>query len=961
MTVQSAAPSERDFSGVITGYLIAFLRAQTGDALSRVFALAGDTRAPESLVADTTWSTYAQVRRLLEATASLLGGPEVLVRAGAAFVVSNAEFAALVQSMGGPDTLMANIAQMSEHTAPALGLATEEIAPGEWIADLRFRDGFEPFAEYCHFCRGMLASGTMAFGLPPADVVEEACQRQGAPACRFRVRWTPTDGPAARAVFFERRTQILEARLESFQRTVADIVSGDDLEHVLTRIVASTAAAVSAPAYVLALEELPDAAQRVYSEGLSVHEAALVADDLLAESTSAGAGEIPGRLVVDVASPVRRYGRLAAIHLQGGRFFVQETMMLQVYARLAAAALDSATALAEARTQARAANALLTLSSSLAEVVGVDEVAGKLVRAVREVVDCDRSSVILVDPETGLAQIAATDGYPPELDAELRALQFSAAQQREWLAADAHFSTGTDLGTDPDGHSSLSVVLSRHRIAGIAYVPISANGEILGWLAASVTDRATRLANGHDVTARLRGIAGQAATAVRNARLLDQIRHQALHDALTGLPNRALILDRVEQLLARTRRNRSRASVLFLDLDGFKEINDTLGHAAGDQLLRGVAARLSACLRPSDTIGRLGGDEFIILVESEHDGVSAELVAERLHAALQESFQIAETTVSVTASIGIADGDRPSPGDMLRDADIALYQAKADGKNRAVVFRPEMHAAVREHHQVESDLRMALPNDELFLVYQPIWDLASTRVTGVEALLRWRHPTKGIVPPDRFIPQLEETGMIIEVGAWVVRTACRDLQALRAQGLFLDVAVNVSGRQLDDDAFVGVVEDALAETGFDPNALIIEITESVIMRDPEATAARLRALRALGIRVAIDDFGTGYSSLGLLRQFPVDSLKIDRSFIGAMLESTEAEALVRMLVQLGRTLGLEMVAEGIELDAQLCHLRTEECESGQGFLLARPLELGPLTEFLTAETTSIASFATSHP
>jgi diguanylate cyclase (GGDEF)-like protein len=958
MHVQSASPSERDFSGVVTGYLIAFLRAQTADALPRVFALAGDTRAPESLVADTTWSTYAQVRRLLEATASLLGGPEVLVRAGAAFVVSNAEFAALVQSMGGPDTLMANIAQMSEHTAPAVGLATEEIAPGEWIAELRFRDGFEPFAEYCHYCRGMLASGTMAFGLPPADVVEEACQRQGAPACRFRVRWEPTDGPAARAVFFERRTQILEARLESLQRTVADLVSGDDLEHVLTRIVASTAAAVSAPAYVLALEELPDAAQRVYSEGLSVHEAARIADDLLAESTSAGAAETPGRLVVDVASPVRRYGRLAAIHLQGGRFFVQETMMLQVYARLAAAALDSATALAEARTQAKAANALLTLSSSLAEVVGVDEVAGKLVRAVREVVDCDRSSVILVDPETGVAQIAATDGYPPELDAELRALQFSAEQQRQWLAADSN--TGTD-SDDPNGHAAPSAVLSRHQIAGIAYVPISANGEILGWLAASVTDRANRLAKGHDVTARLRGIAGQAATAVSNARLLDQIRHQALHDALTGLPNRALILDRVEQLLARARRNRSRASVLFLDLDGFKEINDTLGHAAGDQLLRGVASRLSACLRESDTIGRLGGDEFIILVESEHGGVSPELVAERLHAALQESFQIAETRVSVTASIGIADGDRPSPGDMLRDADIALYQAKADGKNRAVMFRPEMHAAVREHHQVENDLRTALLNDELFLVYQPIWDLASTRVTGVEALLRWRHPSKGIVPPDRFIPQLEETGMIIEVGAWVVRTACRDLQALRARGLVLDVAVNVSGRQLEDDAFVGVVEDALAETGFDPNALVIEITESVIMRDPDATAARLRALRARGIRVAIDDFGTGYSSLGLLRQFPVDSLKIDRSFIGAMLESTEAEALVRMLVQLGRTLGLEMVAEGIELDEQLCHLRSEECESGQGFLLARPLELGPLTEFLTAETTPIASLASTHP
>jgi diguanylate cyclase (GGDEF)-like protein len=930
MGTSGAAAADRHFAGVITGYVIAYLESCPAGTLERVFDAAGETRTAADLASSATWSSYDQVRRLLEATAALLGGPSVLEEVGAAFVVGNPEFAALVQSMGSPDALFAALDQMGENLAPCIDLTFAEVAPAEWTAELLFRDGFAGFPEYCRFCSGMIASGTLPFGLPPAEVVEEACVHHGAPVCRFRVRWEPTDLPAVKAAYFERRSDILSARLEALHETVADLVSGDDLESVLGRIVATTAKAVSAPAYVLALDELPGAAQRVYGEGLSNPEAAIVAADLLADGAP-----VPGRLVVEVASPRRRYGRLAAIQLEGHRFFPQESVILQAYARLAAAALDSAAALEEARRQTATAKTLLALSSSLAEVVSVDEVAGKLVRAVREIVDCDRAAVVLVNRATGVAQVAAAEGYAPSEETEVLRSRFQ---------VDERFLRPGPSGISEDEPAFHTELSERVGSVGRVSAPIVASGELLGWLAASVTTRPGRLRD-PELPARMRGLAAQAATAVRNARLLDQIRHQALHDTLTGLPNRALILDRVEQMLARGRRTRAGGAVLFLDLDGFKEINDTLGHAAGDHLLRSVAARLSATLRGSDTIGRLGGDEFVVLVESENEA-GAELVAERLLTALEQPFVVAGVTVNVSASIGLAAGDRQSAGEMLRDADIALYEAKAAGKHRVVVFHPEMHVAIRDHHLLESDLRGALARGELFLVYQPIWDLEAGRVLGVEALLRWRHPARGVVSPEVFVPMLEENGLIIDVGAWVLEAACRDVRALHERGHALALSVNVSGRQLDSADFADVVERVLGATGFDPAQLVLEITESVVMRSPQTAADGMRRLRATGVRIAIDDFGTGYSSLALLRQMPVDSLKIDRSFVAAIRDSVEAEALVRMLVQLGKTLGLTTVAEGIEVDEQLHQLRRETCDSGQGFLLARPLELEDLVAFL---------------
>ena len=415
------------------------------------------------------------------------------------------------------------------------------------------------------------------------------------------------------------------------------------------------------------------------------------------------------------------------------------------------------------------------------------------------------------------------------------------------------------------------------------------------------------------------------------------------------------MVDRAEQLLSRARRDRQPVTALFLDLDGFKEINDTLGHAAGDQLLRAVAGRLSATIRESDTLARLGGDEFVVLV----DGAGPELVAQRLLDVLRPAFVLEgreRTPLTVTASIGIATAsERHTAGDLLRDADVALYQAKAAGKDRSVVFAPAMQAAVRDRLELEMDLRTAVDAHQLRLAYQPIFDLADGRITGVEALLRWDHPERGTIQPDGFVPLLEDTGLIVEVGSWVLEEACRQVAVWRALGHDLDVAVNVSPRQLESDRLVDDVRRALALADLAPAALVVEITESTIMRDTEGGVRRLAALKALGVRLAVDDFGTGYSSLAHLRRFPVDSLKIDRSFISALADSPEAAALVHTLVDLGKALGLVTLAEGIEDDEQHAFLRDEACDRGQGFLVSRPLGPEQLEAFLLQDVTNITA------
>ncbi len=437
-----------------------------------------------------------------------------------------------------------------------------------------------------------------------------------------------------------------------------------------------------------------------------------------------------------------------------------------------------------------------------------------------------------------------------------------------------------------------------------------------------------------------------------------QLTHRALHDPLTGLANRQLILDRAEQMLARSRRSFDAPAAYFIDLDNFKEANDSLGHEAGDVILQAVAARLIPLLRSSDTLGRLGGDEFVILTEGGPSGLGPMVVAERIREALHTPIHVdgfEALPITVTASIGIAIGDRPSAQELLRDADIALYRAKADGRDRCVLFEEAMQSAALLLQELKSDLDSALDNNEFFLLYQPIFDLDTAHVRGVEALIRWQHPTRGVIPPNDFIPILEDSGMIVDVGRWVLNEACAQAAAWHRQGLQPTMSVNVSMRQLEAESLVDDVHEALRASNLAAQSLVIEVTESNLMRDANATVSRLRKLKEIGVMVAIDDFGTGYSSLAYLRQFPVDVLKIDRSFIAEMDGRADAAVLIHTLVDLGRTLGLVTIAEGIEDQTQLEGLRDEQCDSGQGFLFSRPVEPDAIESLLRQSDASAAA------
>jgi diguanylate cyclase (GGDEF)-like protein/PAS domain S-box-containing protein len=429
--------------------------------------------------------------------------------------------------------------------------------------------------------------------------------------------------------------------------------------------------------------------------------------------------------------------------------------------------------------------------------------------------------------------------------------------------------------------------------------------------------------------------------------LQDQLVHEAYHDALTQLANRALFRERVAEALA-GRRRRDDVTVLFLDLDGFKEVNDSLGHLAGDQLLVQVADRLRESVRDGDIVARFGGDEFAVLIESPVGAPDAEFVARRIVEGLEAPFLIDGRDIHVQASIGLAaagllrDSDSDGAEQLMRNADLAMYKAKSAGGSGFASYDPQMLSGLVERLELEADLRLALERGELAVHYQPTIELATNRIVGFEALVRWHHPTRGLISPLDFIPIAEGTGLIVPLGRWVIAEACRQAMEWSAQGAGdpVKMAVNVSVRQFDRCDLPAIVGEVLAETGMPAGQLCLEMTESVLMTDTEENLAQLVRLKALGLTLAIDDFGTGYSSLAYLRRFPVDTLKIDRSFVERLGEQTDDSALANTIVQLGQSLGMSTVAEGIEEYGQLAALREMGCEYAQGYYFARPLPAG---------------------
>lgn len=438
-------------------------------------------------------------------------------------------------------------------------------------------------------------------------------------------------------------------------------------------------------------------------------------------------------------------------------------------------------------------------------------------------------------------------------------------------------------------------------------------------------------------------IAGSLTDITERKRAEEKLAHDAVHDALTGLPNRKRLIQRLERSVQRAKRSKSyNFAVLFIDLDRFKTVNDSLGHQAGDELLLRISDKLLNLIRPSDMVARLGGDEFVILIENVKEEVRVNRIAERILRDLQKPSKICGQKIYVGASIGITFSSEgyDKPEDLLRDADLAMYRAKVKGKGRYEVFDSKLHSGAVTLLQTEIDLRRAIERSEFVLNYQPIVSLDSEDIVGFESLIRWDHPTRGRVAPDKFISVAEETGLILPIGKWVIRESCRQMREWQEQfaaARSMIINVNLSARQLEQSDLVEQISGILEETGLSPNSLKLEITESVIMSNAEESVETVRALRRMGVRVSIDDFGTGYSSLSYLHRFPINTLKIDRSFVSRIGNADEHAEIIRTIITLAFNLGIDVVAEGVENIEQLTFLRRMNCNFGQGFYYSRPV------------------------
>ncbi len=816
-------------------------------------------------------------------------------------------------------------------------------------------------------------------------------------------------------VRLRRRVQQLTTRLRGAYASAAGLLAGGDADAVLARLADGAADAVGG-APLLLVVKLADGAERLHQRGFGGDEAAAVARHLLDERVDPSTPLVArggSALVADVVSPRRRYGRMAAVFDHGTAFLADEQQLLQVYAHYAATALDAVTTLGDARHAEDRARALLDFARALPTAASAQAVAHHLAQTVPVVIGCERSTVLLWDderqalvrraqaratakrradaapgPDTPAAAHLAGQGEPAELVVPRRATD---AMEQLLHSKDVLV---VDRATH-DGY--LRQLLEDSGTATTVLAPLVAGDELLGVVAANFDTRpGADLRRDHELHERLGSLADQAVTALQNMRLLEQVSHHAWHDSLTALPNRRLLEDRVNQELRRAERSGEGLGVLFIDLDQFKQVNDTLGHAAGDELLHQVARRLCDTVRQQDTVARLGGDEFAVLLPGLSDPDAAEQLARRALEVLDRPYPIGEHQVRVSASIGVALAPRhgTSYDELLSAADAAMYRSKALGRDTFELFDPQrrdspaplgpasaggdphrrapagpvddagvLHSAPGEpteaaDRRLAHDLQRAVEHGQLFVVYQPVVDLPTTAVVGVEALVRWRHPHQGILPPAVFIPVAEASDVGVRLDAWVVHQACRQVGAWTALGLPpLRVAVNVSARDLRSPAFVAEVVRGLDDSGLDPDLLELELPEQVVAAGSEALEHHVEQLRSHGVRFAVDGFGAGGATLSRIGRFPLSTLKIDRSVVHdvtAEADPGQPGRLVAAITALARNLGVDCIAAGVETTFQSRMLLAGGCSTAQGFFYSPPLPPADVEQLLLVKAARLS-------
>jgi len=793
------------------------------------------------------------------------------------------------------------------------------------------------------------------------EATANAARREAAEADRFRQQ---VEAETARTVADIAR---LERLLDGASNSAVDLLEHDS-EAVVTELGERADHVLTTDRFLLMIRVGSGLPLQLHHRGLDVDEARRLAAELWAGSPE----DVEPIQMVDIASSIRRYGRLAVLPERGTDFAVEDDRVLRLFARYAANTLDVFTVLSDARRSNSTARTLLSFGEQLSGLTNLAQALQILADTVPTVTGCDQSTVYLWDRDRSRLVLGAyTTGMVPP-DADLG--PFTARRSAATATTEIRVGSGPQL---PAEDGSLSVesdnalierMLSEHEVmvldgstiedpqlrnlmeaSGIPaslVAPMFAAGEFLGVISANYsTDTYPGDIRDPDLHERLSGLADQAATAIQNLELLERVSHMAWHDALTGLPNRRLFEDRVEQELVRSRRVGEPVCMFFVDIDNFKTVNDTYGHATGDVLIQQVGQRLVETVRGQDTVARLGGDEFAILLPGLADQLAINQLAERTLDAIHTPFDIFGDQVSTSASVGIAiapeHGD--SYDDLLNRADEAMFRAKDHGRNAFEMFHisPDpSHPGRRavDDRQLYGDLIHALDSDEFFLLYQPYIDLRTAQIVGVEALIRWDHPTLGILDPPQFIPMAEKSDLIVSLDNWVLWQACRQLRSWQDHDLdHLRLSVNLASRDLASPNFYDNVERTLRDTGIDPTLLELEITDRVVLDKGGPAKGNIDQLRKLGVRFTIDDFGQGNSSLERIGSFPVSTLKIDQSFVQVLGPTDEENSLVSAIIAMASRLGLSCVAEGVETLLQSRVLLQRGCTTAQGYYFSPPL------------------------
>lgn len=933
----------REIATLVTHGALQYVRWYADEEGARqVVEFAGLVHVADELETEGAWIPYAETVALLDAAAAYFGDPRVPQEIGrhAAEFQSRANPRLFMRLLGTPEAAYRRVHKLAGRFSCIVRGDCLEARPGYARCRLRYDDRYRPSFAYDGLCRGLHEAVPTVFGLPLAKL-REYPDPDGDPQTRFyELSWKTR----SRLPFRRQREELAALRLErdmlassldELRSVAADLVTPGEVNEVLEKISHRTAATVQAQWVVLTVYLPEEHEWRTHVVGLDEAEAEQVAARVRADELH----DDHTRLVTAIQSGEHVYGWLVAGRATHFGFHEGEPADLATCARLAATALDGAAALGQARRGERVARAMWGLADRLVATTSVGEVTEAVARAVPDISGADTAGVWLWQEGhragEGQMRLVATAGMPD--DVAERVAGFVVRERETPHALDAFNVDGLAIYDYEELDDA--VLLEGMELAvtqRLAMVPLTGKDGIVGAVTAGWHDRETCLPN--DLEQRLLGLASQAATAVANAQLHDAVRHQALHDPLTGLANRRLFTEQVADSLSRTGGAGGRLGVVFIDLDDFKTINDSLGHDVGDQLLCEVARRMRACLRPADLPSRLSGDEFAVLLDGLDTADEAGSIAWALRAALTESVSLAGRQVRVSVSMGVATNS--AAGDvntLLRNADAAMYAAKHAGKNSIQTFSQDMRGHTLRRLELATDLETALTNDELWIAYQPIVELRGHAVVGVEALLRWTHPDYGEIPRAEFIAIAEDTGAIVPVGRWALYTACHQVQTFNRQfpEQPLTLGVNISARQILLESFVDDVAGALAYAQFPASLLTLELTERIPPDDLSKANNSLAALSRLGVNIAIDDFGTGYAGLAYLQNLRPNTVKLDATLL------TDAgdpyrKKLLHGILALAGILDVTTTAEGIETARQVATVEQLGCDQAQGYYFGHP-------------------------